>query len=234
MPDDLKKTIAEKLLDSLPTLLTVAGVALMVLGLSGGVTYNAWLPIPDANGRIVATVLGVVVAGVGVAVYLWVQSRRPTRLDPAPYGIRITYPRDGDEVDVVDVRGTIKKEGTAGATQSSDLQDLPRFRKDYANRQGQGRYRRRLMARRSMPRRWSIWSKALYRGVHCRSEWRGVNRVSQRSRGCTSQDHGAVATGKRFGWRVSTGNRHSHNGYGRMPPCPRQTQVETVCRLNDA
>jgi hypothetical protein len=47
MAEGIKKTVVEKLLDSFPTLVTVLGVALIVLGLTGGVTYNTWLPIPD-------------------------------------------------------------------------------------------------------------------------------------------------------------------------------------------
>jgi len=65
MAEDIKKTIAEKLLDSFPTLVTVVGAALIVLGLTGGVTYNAWLPIPDMAGRVAAAILGCVIASAG-------------------------------------------------------------------------------------------------------------------------------------------------------------------------
>jgi hypothetical protein len=109
MAEDIKKTIVEKLLDSFPTLVTVVGAALIVLGLTGGVSHNSWLPIPDMAGRVTAVILGCVMAAVGAALYFWNQSRRPSRFDPSGYGIKITHPREGDEVNTVDVRGTIKK-----------------------------------------------------------------------------------------------------------------------------
>ena len=109
MAEDIKKTIAEKLLDSFPTLVTVVGAALIVLGLTGGVTYNAWLPIPDTAGRVAAVILGCVIASAGAGFHLWNQYRKPSRIDPSGYGIKITHPREGDEVNTVDVRGTIKK-----------------------------------------------------------------------------------------------------------------------------
>lgn len=109
MAEDIKRTIAEKLLDSFPTLVTVVGVALIVLGLTGGVTYNTWLPIPDMAGRVAASILGFVIASAGAGFYFWSQSRKPSRIDPSRYGIKITLPREGDEVNTVDVRGTIKQ-----------------------------------------------------------------------------------------------------------------------------
>jgi hypothetical protein len=109
MAEDIKKTVAEKLLDSFPTLVTVVGVALIVLGLTGGVTHNAWLPIPDMPSRIAAVILGCVIASAGAGFYFWSQSRKPSRIDPSRFGIKITYPREGDEVNTVDVRGTIKQ-----------------------------------------------------------------------------------------------------------------------------
>ena len=109
MAEDIKKTIAEKLLDSFPTLVTVVGAALIVLGLTGGVSYNSWLPIPDMAGRVGAVVLGCAMASAGAGFYLWNQSRRPSRIDPSGYGIKITHPREGDEINTVDVRGTIKQ-----------------------------------------------------------------------------------------------------------------------------
>jgi len=107
--DDIKKTIVEKLLDSFPTLVTILGVALIVLGLAGGITYSEWLPIRETAGRVAAVVLGIIVALGGVGLYFWTQSRKPTRIDPSQYGIKITYPRAGDEVKMMDIRGTIKR-----------------------------------------------------------------------------------------------------------------------------
>lgn len=106
MADDSKSTLISKLLDSLPTLLVVLGVALIVLGLAGGVTYNAWLPISDVPGRAGAGIAGIVIGGIGL--YLSNPSKG-TRVTSSAYRVRITHPRDGDEVDIVDVRGTITK-----------------------------------------------------------------------------------------------------------------------------
>jgi hypothetical protein len=108
MAEEIKKTIAEKLLDSFPTLLTVVGVALIVLGMTSGVTYNGWLPIPDMGGRVAAAVLGFVIASAGAGFY-WYQPKRLSQIYPSRYGIKITLPRENDEVNIVDVRGTIKQ-----------------------------------------------------------------------------------------------------------------------------
>ena len=109
MADDIKKTIAEKILDSFPTLLAVAGVGLVVLGIAGGISYGSWLPIPDAVGRLAAGIVGCVVFGIGVLLYFSAQSKKPLRIEPSKYGIKITLPRDGEEVVVVDVRGVLKQ-----------------------------------------------------------------------------------------------------------------------------
>ena len=106
MAEDTKTTLIAKLLDSLPTLLVILGVALLVLGLAGGVTYNGWLPIPDAAGRVGAATAGIAICGIGL--YLS-RTSKATALTSSAYGIKITHPKDGDEVEVVDVRGTIKK-----------------------------------------------------------------------------------------------------------------------------
>ena len=106
MAEDSKSALLAKLLDSLPTLLVVLGVALLLLGIVGGVTYNAWLPIPDVMGRLAAGVTGSVICGIGL--YLAMRSKSAAVVQSI-YGIRITYPKDGDEVEVVDIGGTIKK-----------------------------------------------------------------------------------------------------------------------------
>jgi len=109
MSEDLKKTVTEKLLESLPTLLSVAGLGIVVLGVTGGVTYNSWLPIPDANGRVAATAIGSLVLVGGIALYVWTTSRKPAQIDASPYGIKITKPNKDDVVDFVDVEGSITK-----------------------------------------------------------------------------------------------------------------------------
>jgi len=106
MAEDPKAESLTKLLESLPALLFVLGVVLLVLGLAGGVTYNAWLPIPDTIPRIGAGIAGVVVFGIGL--FLSKTSGAKT-ISAGAYGIRITYPKDGDEIEFADVAGTIKK-----------------------------------------------------------------------------------------------------------------------------
>jgi hypothetical protein len=106
--DDLKNTIAEKLLDSFPTLLAVGGIALVLLGLAGGVAYNNFLPIPDTAGRLAAGVAGSILLTIGVALYLISQSKRSQRPDISKHGIKITTPHEQDEINTVDVRGIIK------------------------------------------------------------------------------------------------------------------------------
>ena len=108
MADDLKKTIAEKLLESFPTLLAVGGIALGVLGLAGGVAYNNFLPIPDTAGRLAAGGAGAILLAIGVALYLASQSKRSPRPDIGKYGIKIATPHEQDEINTVDVRGVIK------------------------------------------------------------------------------------------------------------------------------
>ena len=108
MPDDVKKTIVEKLLDSFPTLLAVGGIALVVLGFAGGISYNGFLPIPDAAGRLGAAGAGAVLLLIGVVLHQSSQVKRSPKPDLSKHGIKITVPREGDEVDIVDVRGVIK------------------------------------------------------------------------------------------------------------------------------
>jgi hypothetical protein len=46
MAETTKNTLVEKLIDSFPTLPAVFGVALIILGMSGGITYKEWFPSP--------------------------------------------------------------------------------------------------------------------------------------------------------------------------------------------
>jgi hypothetical protein len=106
MTEDAKNAVLTKLLESLPTLLVMLGVGLLVLGLAGGITYNAWLPIPDTVGRTGAVVAGVVVCGIGLLLF---RSSKTASVIASNYGIRITHPKDGDEIEIADVTGTIRK-----------------------------------------------------------------------------------------------------------------------------
>ena len=108
MAEDAKTTVVAKLLDSFPTLIALAGIALLVLGLAGGITYNVWLPIPDPTARLAAGILGFFIATADVLLHISSMSKKPARIDPARYGIKITRPGKGEEIDVIDVEGEIQ------------------------------------------------------------------------------------------------------------------------------
>jgi hypothetical protein len=109
------KDIVSKLIDSVPSLLIVLGVLLLVLGLSGGITYNQWLPIPDLTARIASIAVGAIILGLGVS-FGWVAKTRTPALLAKNFGIEIEHPRNGDVVGTVDVRGTLKKAPPDGYT----------------------------------------------------------------------------------------------------------------------
>jgi hypothetical protein len=106
-----KEELLSKLLDSVPVLLIILGVLLFSLGLSGGITYKQWFTIPETEPRLAAALAGIVVFGLGVA-----RSRVQVVTSARKYGIKIDHPRDGDAVDIVDVRGSISKPLPGGYT----------------------------------------------------------------------------------------------------------------------
>ncbi len=107
-----KEELLSKLIDSTPVLLIVLGVALLSLGLAGGITYNQWFPISETGARVVAGLFGI--ASFLLGAY---RSKAHVPLPQAKkYGIKIDYPRDGDPVDIVDVRGSIGKPLPEGYT----------------------------------------------------------------------------------------------------------------------
>jgi hypothetical protein len=105
MSEGIKEEIVSKLIDSFPALLTVLGVVLVLLGLAGGVSYNQWFPISELEARVAAVVAGTILLGLGF--FSW--RTRVIVPKAQSYGIEIDYPKDGDRVDIVDVRGRIKK-----------------------------------------------------------------------------------------------------------------------------
>jgi hypothetical protein len=107
MFDDANKTIVEKILSNFPTCLALLGVVLVVLGLAGGVKYNGFLPIPDTEGRVAAGFFGALLVAIGVALYRS-QSKRLVNPRIARSDIKITSPREGEEVNTVDVHGVIE------------------------------------------------------------------------------------------------------------------------------
>ena len=105
MPEGLKEVIVSKVIDSLPTLLIVLGGILILLGLAGGIMYNQWFPVRELGARIAAVVMGLLIL-------LWGYfsgNKQVTVPATEKYGIKIEHPRNGDRVEVVDVRGSIKK-----------------------------------------------------------------------------------------------------------------------------
>lgn len=105
MAEGSKEELLAKLIDSVPVLLILLGVAVLVLGLAGGVTYNNWLPIVDQPGRIGAVVVGAGILGLGF--FGW--RTRVIVPKAKDFGITIDHPKDGDLVGIVNVRGRIKK-----------------------------------------------------------------------------------------------------------------------------
>jgi hypothetical protein len=112
MAEGIKEEIVSKLIDSVPALLTLLGVVLILLGLAGGVSYNQWFPISELEARVAAVVAGTILIGLGF--FSW----RTHVIVPKArsYGIDIDQPKDGDRVDIVDVRGRIRNPLPEGYT----------------------------------------------------------------------------------------------------------------------
>jgi hypothetical protein len=53
--EDYKAVIAKKVTESVPLLLILLGCVFVLLGLSGGVTYQQWLPIQDVAARVITS-----------------------------------------------------------------------------------------------------------------------------------------------------------------------------------
>ena len=100
-----------RLVDRVPLVLLVLGTALLVLGLTSGITYNNWLPMPEPTARIASGVIGLALLAIGS---FWSLRAASALIVAGDYGIRITYPRAGDEVETVDVQGTITRDLAAG------------------------------------------------------------------------------------------------------------------------
>ena len=98
------KEIVSKLVESISALLIVLGVILLALGFAGGITYNHWFPITGMDGKY-----GAIVAGTALTI-LGVFNRKSNGSIPQArrYDIKIDYPKEGDSVDIIDVRGSIK------------------------------------------------------------------------------------------------------------------------------
>ena len=105
--------LVKELFKSVPPLLMVLGLLLIVLGLSKGIGYHAWLPIDGLPERIVCSVVGVAVFALGFMAQMRGLFRPRDPFDDErsvnALGIRITHPEKNAIVGVVDVHGSIAK-----------------------------------------------------------------------------------------------------------------------------
>lgn len=105
--EDYKAVIAKKVTESVPLLLILVGCVFVLLGLSGGIAYQQWLPIQDVAARVISGALGS-----GLIMFGVVRSHttKSGMLDPHGFGIKIQYPTAGSHVNTVDVGGVIEKD----------------------------------------------------------------------------------------------------------------------------
>lgn len=105
--EDYKAVIAKKVTESVPLLLVLLGSVFVVLGLSGGITYQQWLPIQDVAARVISGVLGGVLIVFGA---FRSHTTKGATLDPHGFGVKIQYPAAGSHVNTVNVGGAIEKD----------------------------------------------------------------------------------------------------------------------------
>lgn len=92
------------LLENVPVLLIVAGLALFLLGAAGGI--SPWIPVKDNMGREFLGGGGILCVIIGI---LMLGNASKSSLKVSKYGLKITQPIDNDRFDrVVIVRGTFK------------------------------------------------------------------------------------------------------------------------------
>lgn len=100
-----------KLVETIPGLLIVIGSIFLLLGISGGIAYNNWLPIRGDNQRVACAVFGLVFVALGIGIWFWTRQNNSliAAKDVKALGIKILYPREGSRVRVVTVQGTFEK-----------------------------------------------------------------------------------------------------------------------------
>jgi len=109
-----KWTVIAKLLESFHIIVTILGIAIVLIAILGGVAYKTLIPPIDIAPRCILGVFGLAVVVLGL--YL-MRSSPGTRLPNAKdFGVVILQPQRGDRVTSVDVRGTIKKKPPTGYT----------------------------------------------------------------------------------------------------------------------
>ena len=108
-----KWKVVEVLLTS-PNLILILGGILIVLGASGGVTYQRWFPIADEQWRILLVVAGALL----FALYFLLpkdSAKKLTDRTIKSLGITIEYPGNNTVINgMTEVRGTIAKPLPAG------------------------------------------------------------------------------------------------------------------------
>lgn len=111
---DWKATLISKLPDVFHIVVTILGIAIVLLAILGGVAFKNAIPPMELIPRCILGAFGLVVVALG----LYLMNRSPgTALPTAKdYGVAILQPRMGDRVTNVDVRGTIKKALPKGYT----------------------------------------------------------------------------------------------------------------------
>jgi hypothetical protein len=97
------ETVVTAVIGSIPTLLIILGVALLLLGMAGGVRYHSFLPI-TGYWQFVAAAAGVALCVTG----LIRTSNRTSFPKATDFNVAIASPADGERVANVTVRGTIK------------------------------------------------------------------------------------------------------------------------------
>ena len=104
----LDKSTIEKVISNTPLALVLIGLLLVVIGAAGGWPSPA-LQVNESGWRIALAAMGVVVVGVG-GLLLWREKAPPASTPSCEvYGIKIVYPRNGQEVEAdFEIYGTYK------------------------------------------------------------------------------------------------------------------------------
>ena len=108
-----KESFFGKLLDNTPLAVIVIGVVLLIMGAAGGLSKPE-VNINEFGWRIAVAFMGVLTA-LGGGLLFWRKESQVDQKNAVKYGFRITSPVDGQEVDVVDVRGTYQHKPPAEA-----------------------------------------------------------------------------------------------------------------------
>jgi hypothetical protein len=97
--------VIDQILERTHLLLIFLGVACFVLGAAGGLKKD-WLVIEDTPGRVVISLFGLVLVVIGVIIAIRNSGTEP---NGKAFDIKIDSPGDRDAVDIVNVRGRIRK-----------------------------------------------------------------------------------------------------------------------------